>query len=491
MRLTATDLYTLLRPGRCELRVHLDHGREERLPPGPFEELLFKLGGQHEAVCLSSFPEVLDLRGVSELTRLDATRQAVGDRVPVIYQAALQAQATVEGVDCEIYGEPDFLVRKPDGYALQDAKLSRRINASDHPEILASLQLYAWLYEQTFGELPVSVDVLAGDGSTVPVEYEGPETALSLLGEILAAKMSAEPPYSPVGWSKCEPCGFSPHCWEPAIERRDAAVLPSVDQGLARALRKRGIETIAELGAGFNVDELAEFQRPHGRKLARVGQSTAESILRQVEAWEVGAPIPFGQLQIPEASAYVMFDLEGLPPFQDDLDRIYLWGFQAFGDQPGQYAGVATSIGPEGDRETWEGFLSTAGQLFESHGDIPWVHWSAYERTYLRKYIKRYGDVDDIAQRVDANLLDLLPVTRNALTLPVPSYGLKVIERYVGFQRSQSGVGGDWSIAQYIEAVECDDDARRQELIEEIRTYNREDLEATWAVFQWVRSQFG
>jgi len=35
-----------------------------------------------------------------------------------------------------------------------------------------------------------------------------------------------------------------------------------------------------------------------------------------------------------------MFDLEGLPPFLDELDRIYLWGVQVFGESPSEYLGV-------------------------------------------------------------------------------------------------------------------------------------------------------
>jgi predicted RecB family nuclease len=134
------------------------------------------------------------------------------------------------------------------------------------------------------------------------------------------------------------------------------------------------------------------------------------------------------------------------------------------------------------------GVPQDGGELIEARGETPWVHWSPYERTYLRKYIDRYGDRDHVAERVDANLVDLLGVTKNALALPVPSYGLKVIEDYVGYRRAQRAYGGTWSIAQFIEAVECDDEARREELHDEICTYNREDVEATWAVFEWVRS---
>ena len=104
----------------------------------------------------------------------------------------------------------------------------------------------------------------------------------------------------------------------------------------------------------------------------------------------------------------------------------------------------------------------------------------------INLYLDRFGDDTGRAARVQKNLLDLLPIVEKSIVLPLPSYSLKVIEKYIGFQRTQDEYGGNWSMAQYIEATETSDAARRAELMSTIRTYNREDLEATWAVLQWL-----
>jgi predicted RecB family nuclease len=85
-------------------------------------------------------------------------------------------------------------------------------------------------------------------------------------------------------------------------------------------------------------------------------------------------------------------------------------------------------------------------------------------------------------------MFDLLPITRDAVVLPDPSYSLKVVERRAGYRRTLDEYGGDWSIARYIEAVETDDESARDQIMQEILDYNREDLEATWAVMGWLRS---
>ena len=105
-----------------------------------------------------------------------------------------------------------------------------------------------------------------------------------------------------------------------------------------------------------------------------------------------------------------------------------------FGKRPGPFTGVTADFGADGDREGWEKFLAAAAGIFGEYGDIPFVHWAAYEKTHVKQYIGKYGDPDGIAARVLKNLLDLLPITKDAVALPLSSYSLKVVEKHVRFQ---------------------------------------------------------
>ncbi len=82
-----------------------------------------------------------------------------------------------------------------------------------------------------------------------------------------------------------------------------------------------------------------------------------------------------------------------------------------------------------------------------------------------------------------------LTVTRDSVVLPLPSFSLKVVEDYVGFERKEAEYGGAWAMATFIEATETSDEGKRKELMDKIVAYNKEDLEATWAVFQWLRGK--
>jgi predicted RecB family nuclease len=175
-----------------------------------------------------------------------------------------------------------------------------------------------------------------------------------------------------------------------------------------------------------------------------------------------------------------------MPPRIDEVEKIYLWGLQVFGKDPGPFRPALAGFGPGGDREGWFAFLAECESLFAEHGDIPFVHWATYERVKIDMYVNRYGDPDGIAARVNANLLDLLPITRNAVAVPVSSYRLKEIETLTGYERKLEEYGGDWSMARYIEATETADREERERLMAGILDYNREDLKATWAVLQWL-----
>ena len=488
MPLSASHYYTFHRPSHCELRVYLDARGMEPAPPSPFEEVLRALGERHERYHLATFPEVVDLSEGSFEEREQRTREEVVNGSLVIYQAALKCEAQLHGATWEIVGEPDFLIHEGNGYVIRDCKLSRRITEKDHPEILRQVQLYGWLYSQTFDAEPIRLEVLSGQGSIETLEYDGGETALAELAEIASYATAESEPFSPVGWSKCGDCGYKPQCWPKAEATHDVALVMGVDQGLARTLRDMDVISYEQLLDQFDESTLADVKRPRGKSLRKVGKSAAKIIVA-AEALNSGNEILLEPPDLPRIPNYVMFDLEGLPPHLDELEKIYLWGMQVFGENPSDYIAATAGFGEGGDCEGWLSFLEKTGSLLSEYGEIPFVHWHHYERVKLDMYLERFGDKDEIAQIVRRNLLNLLPITQKSIALPLPSYSLKVIEKYVGFKRELADFAGDTAMAKYIQATETNDPTVREEVMNEILAYNKEDLEATWAVMKWLKSK--
>jgi predicted RecB family nuclease len=488
MRLTASDLVSNHRPSFCDRRVLLRHLGEPETAPSPFDQVLRLLGQQHERNHVDSFRESTDIGILSRNDRVAATLDAIAHRVPVVYQPVFVVQHRLSGIDVEIEGIPDLIVRDGNGYLIRDVKMARRIDEDNHPEILLQVQLYGWLYERVCGKPPTALQVWGGTNEITVVPYDGGAAALAALERLVSLMQLEEEPYEPVGWTKCGGCGFSERCWPRAEEAGDLSLVLGVDQGLARRLHETGVSTRSDLLNRFDVTTLSELKRSYGGREQQVGKM-AERILQRAEAMETKSERVLVGPVLPASRNLVMFDLEGMPPYFDELEKVYLWGLQVFGQQPTEFFSSVSGFGTDGDREGWFGFLRNAGNIFATYGDLPFVHWAPYEKTKIDLYIGRYGDVDGIAARVQANLLDLLPVTRDSMLLPLPSLSLKVIEEYVGFKRSQTEYGGDWAMATFIEATETNDEGKRRQLMDDILKYNREDLAATWAVFEWLRSK--
>ena len=354
---------------------------------------------------------------------------------------------SIDGQVIGVLGIPDFLIKGGDDYLIRDCNIARRVSAKDHPEISRQLQIYGWLFERTTGIRSLGLEVLKGDGDIERIDYEGETAAPSQLQGLLKIITLPEEPYSPVGWTKCGGCGYNDFCIKRAEESQAVALLPDVDQGLARRLRELGVSTIKDLATKYDETGLSELKRQWGAREQKVGKK-AGGIILQAKVMLENKEIVVKRPTIPASKNYVMFDLEGLPPQLDELDKICLWGMQVFGEKPSGFLYSLAENGTDGDKKGWEQFLKIAGRIFADYGDIPFVHWASDEKTTINTYIKRYGDIGGVAERVLANLADLPPITIDSVVLPQPSYSLKVVEKHVGFKRTQDEYGGDWSIAK-------------------------------------------
>src|SRR2546428_8341717 len=146
--------YYQLKP--CALRVHMRASGVESAEPDDYHKLLERLGRRHEERHLATLGDYVNAAG-----RVEATRDAVARGERVIYQPAMRVTSDAYG---EVGGVPDFLIREGDRYLIRDCKLSRRFSEEFHPEIFRQLELYGWLYEQTFGVRPIRLEAYMGDG---------------------------------------------------------------------------------------------------------------------------------------------------------------------------------------------------------------------------------------------------------------------------------------------------------------------------------------
>ena len=220
-QLVPSGFYGYLKPSTCGLRVWLrEQGDVEEAPPSAFGEVLMRLGIEHERRHLERFPNHIDLGELPlgrAAPRRRSRRSAAGERV--IYQGALRAETTLAGRRVEIVGVPDFMLPARSGYAIRDSKLNRTIGTRYTEHVELQLETYGWLYEQTFGEPPVALQVHTGERPDPRPPLRGRRRrARDLRARSWSARTSEQEPEEYVGVSKCSACGFHSHCW-PLAER--------------------------------------------------------------------------------------------------------------------------------------------------------------------------------------------------------------------------------------------------------------------------------
>ncbi len=532
LTLSPSSVTRLSVPSKCERRTWLRYNSDVvPAPDGPFQVLLQDLGIQHERRVLERLQgergEFVDLDSYDNPNAFPETIEAVKTGKNV-YQGKFECPLPDAPDEVMLQGLPDFLYRDEDGktWVIADAKLARKVYERDDDGeiardkngkgkrdkkkdyIVLQLQLYGWMFEQVFDGLDFRLVVFTGSGGEEEIEYDGGEGALQQLRRILEIEALPEEPWEQVGNSKCSECSYNaPHCKKWGLETKNLGLIPEIDSGegkLGPRLVEEGFTSYEAIYERFanDVEGLAQI------KSQKATIEPARRVMENVESWVAGIPIrrrdAHGEVKtmdtrVTDHDRYVMFDLEGVPPDLDnERTKIYLWGMQVFGfdDHRGEFEYALASFGEDGDKNAWFEFLEISRKLLDENPGILFAHWHDYEKQRIKEYLDKYGDDEhETAEDVLATLLDLLPIAKDQVAVPLIGYSLKFVEglpeveEISGFSRADNEISkGDESVAGYIEAVETKDEKRREELIQSLLAYNQQDLEATWAVQQWLRS---
>ncbi len=478
--ISASDFHTYYQPHECRRRVWLEAKCPElRAELTEFERILLEKGRAHEQEHLATLGAYVSPEYPSGDLQagMQATSALVATGAPVIYQGVLIS------ADGGISGKPDFLIREANAYVIRDAKLA--LSMDRHAEIAAQISLYAYLAEAV-GMSVARGEVVLGDGSLHTVQLVDPE---ELVNEIAAMKAPGAEPDEAVGWSKCDTCGFFGHCWKQAVDAHDPAVVPDISQSMRNVLRDMGIARYDDLPAMMPVAGLAEVKVPWGGKERRIGDKTAEKVIRQVHVLMSAELEVVTPPEAPPPGPVAYFDVESNPWDVGMETMVYLWGLlldRGDDSEPEYWGGIAES-GPDGDRDAWFAFLGKSRDLIAELGDLSFVHYSHYEQTQMKAYIQRWGDPNGVAGQVLGLLWDMQKkAVSGRLCLPVHSYGLKQVEKCAGFPRSQAEYGSLWSVGRYNAWLLASDPAERDGIRDELLSYNREDCLAMRHVLAWA-----
>jgi predicted RecB family nuclease len=463
---------------RCNRRAFLEiYGDlSQRDPPSDYVLKLRQDSNAQHQLLLSELPYH---QPQSTHTDLEAVIQNTAELMRQGVERIYRGVVSLHRGDFTLIARPDFLIKKPGQsiwgnwcYEPLDLKLGKRpkleyqITATFHAFVLSAFQGHppdaAWLLLRDRAPYAVNLDLMQDQMQTLLHD------CLQMLRERLEPEVF-------IARSRCSLCQWLNHCYAIAQEQAHLSLLPGVTPSRYTYLQELDLTS---------VEALAAVPPKQLELLPGFGPDVAQKLLRQAQAalqnQALLAPAPHAPLTslIETAPVEIYFDIESEP----DQNLVYLHGVLVVDYQRRSetfYPFLAESAIAE--EAVWQDFLA----LVQAYPDAPIFHFCPYEVQTVKRLGDLYRTPDSEIRQLVTRFIDLHAWVTQMVTLPVESYALKPIARWLGFEWSDTAANGAQSIYWYASWLSTGD----RGFLDLILRYNEDDCRATYHVKTWL-SQF-
>ena len=187
-------------------------------------------------------------------------------------------------------------------------------------------------------------------------------------------------------------------------------------------------------------------------------------------------PIPYSQsVFLPIAPIELYFDIEAEP----ELNLDYLHGVlvvDRYNNTEKFHGFLAESAAEEG--AIWEQFL----ELMWAYPIAPIFHFCDYEVKTFKRLAKLYKTPAYLWKPVLKRFVDIHKQVTQKAIMPVESYALKPIARWLGFDWRDAKANGAQCVCWYDDWLKTGD----RSILEAIVRYNEDDCRATYIVKDWL-----
>ncbi|MBO3459144.1 TM0106 family RecB-like putative nuclease [Aetokthonos hydrillicola Thurmond2011] len=437
---------------------------------------------------------------------------------------ALGNAATLElmqqGVECIYYGAllvndseryslfscPDLLLKQPGQSCFGDwVYVPVSIELGKRPK--QEYQVVSAFHAHVLGivqeaELKTSWLILRGREAGYPVDLlKWTPQMHTILDECIQTLETEEAPELFISRQKCSLCPWYSDCYTIARSQKHLSLLPGVTPIRYTQLQALNIITVESLAntSPYELEDLPGFDSEVALKLVLQAQSVSENrplLLSDafVKSNENTNNISYNQhidssnlLILPDNKSSLLesttltapielyFDIEAQP----DLDLDYLLGVLVVDRQANTqqfYSMLAER--PEDEQSIWEQFLD----LVWLYPEAPIYHFCVYEFDTVKRLAKLYRTPHSSVEPVLSRFVDVYEQLTQSVALPVESYALKAIARWLGFEWRDSQASGAKCIYWYDQWLKTGD----RSLLDIIQRYNEDDCRATCSVKNWL-----
>lgn len=397
-----------------------------------------------------------------------------------------------------LLSNPDLLIKIPGNSRFGDweyapatielgkrPKLEYQIAAGFHAYILGAIQNQiprnAWL-------------MLRGKDSEYPVDlYRWIPQMGELLQKCMQTLVAPQAPEVFISRQKCSLCHWYSDCYATAQAERHLSLLPGVTPVRYNQLRDLDITTPESL-ANARAEELAilpGFDEDVAPRLILQAQSRLEN-----RPLLLPEPLPkygngaseiitltnlrprlgrIGEIVTSKSDYEIYFDIEAQP----DLNLNYLFGVLVVNRKRNReefYSFLAEH--PNQEEKIWREFLELMGE----YPQAPIYHFCVYEFDTVKRLAKLYQTRQNQVIPLLNRFIDIYEELTRNIALPIESYALKAIARWLGFSWRDPEASGARCIYWYDRWLKTGD----RNLLEAIQRYNEDDCRATRSVKDWI-----
>ncbi|TFI54670.1 TM0106 family RecB-like putative nuclease [Mastigocladus laminosus UU774] len=420
-----------------------------------------------------------------------------------------------------LLSRPDLLVKKPGQscfgdwmYVPVNIELGKRPKqeyqtvAAFHTQVLAMVQ-------QAEPEVPWLI--LRGKETRYPVDLiKAMPQMHRILWELIQTLETNKAPEIFISRQKCNLCHWYSSCYAIAQSQKHLSLLPGITPVRYTQLQALEITTLESLAQtsptllenlpGFDsqvackvivqaqsVIENRPLILPVRDKILTLAEdnvatngSTLANGIDQQQDLLLNSPQQINPLSFTNSSPDIStapielyFDIEAQP----DLNLDYLLGVLVVDRQTNTeqfYSLLAENLEDEG--LIWQQFLNLVWQ----YPNAPIYHFCVYESDTVKRLAKLYHTPHAVVQPILNRFVDVYEKLTQSVALPVESYALKAIARWLGFEWRHPEASGAKCIYWYDQWLKTGD----RTILKKIQSYNEDDCRATRSVKDWLVNFF-
>ncbi|MDB9795885.1 TM0106 family RecB-like putative nuclease [Pelagibacteraceae bacterium] len=438
--------------------------------------------------------------------RFEKTKDAIKKGYDLIHKASFEYKGWV--------GEIDFLIKDKNQktkngkwkYEVYDTKLSSTPQ-TDH---ITQISLYSeWVATQQDNELPdfmylilgiknrekkiniLKIDEEVKKYKTLDYQLYFQNNNINYIKFLESDKKSI----APERCSFCAMCEWTHVCDKIWLKKDHLNQIAKIRKDQIIKIKDHGIETLSEFVKLKTTEKIKDLHSRIFTKHLRQAELLIELKKTNIPQFKV-LPLEAerGFNKMPNASEHdLFFDIEGLDkilnPEESEQDKQaleYLFGIYDHDNKKEPYRYFWAHNQNE-EKEKFVELLEFISEHLKKYPDSHIYHFNHYEKTALTKLMSKHDthleQVNDLLRY--GKLVDLHTVVNQGMQVSEREYSLKNLEKFYQYKRKGEIKKASDSTDKYLDWIETGE----ENLLDEIKLYNREDCESTYFLREWLRKK--